>query len=77
MLDALGKFPRRIAYVCAGNRMLYALRTDSGHFLWKLKRYKRGELITSLPMRWGGMFFIGSGVALVAALDFCEQAVKP
>ena len=76
MLFALTSFPRRIAYVHTGNRFLYAIRTDSGYFLWRLKRYRRGELLSSLPMRWSGMLFIGSGVALVAAMDFCERAVQ-
>jgi hypothetical protein len=76
MLVILSRFPRKVAYASSDNRFLYVMRTDSGYFLWRHKRYKRQELVSNSSIRGSGMLFIGSGVALAAALDFCEYAVQ-
>ena len=76
VLVALSRFPSRITYASAGNRFLYVLRSDSGYFLWKHKRYRRYELVSHLPVRSNAMLFTGSGIALAAALDFCKYAVR-
>ena len=75
-LVILSKFPRRIAIGSSGNRFLYVMRSDSGYFLWRHKRYRRSELVSSMPIRGSGMLFTGSGTALAAALDFCKYAVQ-
>ena len=75
-LLALLTFPGKVAYARSGNRFLYALRADSGFLLWKLKRYRRSELVSSHPIRLSGTVFVGSGIALVTALDFCKRAVQ-
>lgn len=77
VLVALSKFPRRIAIGSSDNRFLYVMRSDSGYFLWRHKRYRRSELVSSMPIRGSGMLFTGSGTALAAALDFCKYAVQP
>ena len=46
ILLALGRFPSRIICASAGNRFLYVMRSDSGYFLWKHKRYRRNELVS-------------------------------
>lgn len=76
ILIALTRFPRKIMYVNAGSQYLYAMRSDSGYFLWQQKRYTRHELVSSLQIRWSGMPYAGSGIALANALDFCEYAVR-
>lgn len=76
ILIALTRFPRKIMYVNTGSHYSYAVRSDSGYFLWQQKRYTRHELVSSLPIRCGGMSYAGSGVALLSALDFCEYAVR-
>ncbi len=76
ILIALTRFPRKIMYVNTGSHYSYAVRSDSGYFLWQQKRYTRQELVSSLPIRCGGMSYAGSGVALASALDFCEYAVR-
>lgn len=76
ILLALSKIPRRVAYASSDNRFLYAMRTDSGYFLWKHKRFRRSELFSNSPIRCSGMLFTGSGTALAAALDFCRYAVQ-
>jgi len=76
MLVILSRFPRKVAYASSDNRFLYVMRTDSGYFLWRHKRYKRHEFVSNSSIRCSGMLFIGSGIALAAALDFCEYAVQ-
>jgi hypothetical protein len=76
ILVVFSRFPRRVAYASTDNRFLYVMRTDSGFFLWRHKRYKRSDLVSNSPIRGSGMLFIGSGIALAAALDFCTQAVQ-
>jgi hypothetical protein len=76
MLLTLSRIPRRVAYGSSGNRFLYVMRTDSGYFLWKHKRFRRSELVSNSPIRASGMLFTGSGTALAAALDFCKYAVQ-
>jgi hypothetical protein len=76
ILIALTRFPRKIMYVSTDSHYLYAMRSDSGYFLWRQKRFMRYELVSSLPIRCGGMLYAGSGVALASALDFCEYAVR-
>lgn len=76
-LVILSKFPRRITIGSSGNRFLYVMRSDSGYFLWRHKRYRRSELVSNMPIRCSGMLFTGSGTALAAALDFCKYAVQP
>jgi hypothetical protein len=76
ILLALSRFPSRVAYASSNNRFLYVMRSDSGYFLWKHKRFRRSELFASSPLRGSGMLFTGSGTALAAALDFCKYAVQ-
>jgi Putative zinc-finger len=76
ILLALSRFPRRVAYASTDNRFLYVMRSDSGYFLWKHKRFRRSELFSNFPIRGSGMLFTGSGTALAAALDFCKYAVQ-
>lgn len=76
MLLTISRIPRRVAYASSDNRFLYAMRTDSGYFLWKHKRFRRSELVSNSPIRSSGMLFTGSGTALAAALDFCKYAVQ-
>jgi hypothetical protein len=76
ILIALTRFPRKIMYVNTDSHYLYAMRSDSGFFLWRQKRFMRDELASSPLIRCGGMLYAGSGVALASALDFCEYAVR-
>ena len=76
ILVILSKFPIKITYASSSNRFLYVMRSDSGYFLWKHKRYRRNELLSNMPIRGSGMLFTGSGTALAAALDFCKYAVR-
>ena len=76
MLLALSRFPSRITCASAGNHSLYVIRSDSGYFLWKQKRFRRNELVSYLPVRSNAMLFTGSGAALAVALDFCRYAVQ-
>ena len=76
ILLALSRFPRRVLYASSNNRFLYVMRSDSGYFLWKHKRFRRSELFSNSPIRGGGMLFTGSGTALAATLDFCKYAVQ-
>ncbi len=76
VLLALSRFPSRIAYASSNNRFLYVMRSDSGYFLWKYKRFRRSELFANSPIRGSGMLFTGSGTALAATLDFCQYAVQ-
>jgi len=76
ILIALTRFPGKIMYVHTSSHFSYAVRSDSGYFLWQQKRYTRHELVSSLPIRYGAMFYAGSGIALASALDFCEYAVR-
>lgn len=76
ILIALTRFPRKIMYISTDSHYLYAMRSDSGFFLWRQERFTRYEMLSSLPIRCGGMLYAGSGVALASALDFCEYAVR-
>jgi len=76
ILIALTHFPRKIMYVNTDSHYSYAVRSDSGFFLWRQKRFMRDELASSPLIRCGGMLYAGSGVALASALDFCEYAVR-
>ena len=76
-LIALTSFPRRIVYVNSGNRFVYAMRTDSGYFMWRQKRYQKHELISNSSIRCSGVSYIGIGIAQAAFLDFCRYAVQP
>ncbi len=76
ILIALTRFPRKIIYVNTSSHYSYAVRSDSGFFLWRQKRFMRDELASSPLIRCGGMLYAGSGVALASALDFCEYAVR-
>ena len=76
ILIALTRFPRKIMYISTDSHYLYAMRSDSGYFLWRQKRFMRYELVSSPPIRCSGMLYAGSGVALASALDFCEYAVR-
>jgi hypothetical protein len=69
--------PRRIRYVSSDSHFLYAMRSDSGYFLWKQKRFRRCESISSLSIRGNGLSLMGFGVALAIAQDFCKYAVQP
>lgn len=77
VLIALARFPRRIAYVNSNNRFVYAIRTDSGYFLWRQKEYKKNELISNSPIRCNGVTFIGVGIAYVTFLHFCKYTAQP
>jgi hypothetical protein len=43
--------PRRVTYVNSNNYQTFAIRTDSGYFLWEQERYQRYNLLYTLPVR--------------------------
>jgi hypothetical protein len=67
----------KIAYVSASSHYTYAMRSDSGFILWQQKRYQKHNLGLSVPIRLGGMSFIGGGIAYASALDFCRYTAQP
>jgi hypothetical protein len=66
----------KIAYVSSNNHYTYAMRSDSGFILWQQKRYQKHNLGLSVPVRLGGMSYIGGGIAYVSALDFCRYTAQ-
>ncbi len=75
----LAYLPRRITYANSKGHFLYAIRSDSGYLLWKQKRYRRWDFVSTPPLRGNSMPLqsSGSGIALVAAEVFCKYAVQP
>jgi hypothetical protein len=66
----------KIAYVSSNSHYTYAMRSDSGFILWQQKRYQKHNLGLSVPVRLGGMSYIGGGIAYVSALDFCRYTAQ-
>ena len=48
--------PRRVTYVNSNNYQKFAIRSDSGYFLWQQERYQNHSVISTLPMHWSGMY---------------------
>lgn len=72
VLIAIANFPRQITYVNSNNNHTFAIRSDSGLFLWQQKRYQRYNLLPAATIRWSGLGFIGAGTSYVSAIDFCR-----
>jgi anti-sigma factor RsiW len=76
VLIAFAHFPQRVAYMSSNSHHTYAIRSGSGFILWQQERYYQHDLISTAPVRWSGMCYIGAGIAYVSALDFCRYTAR-
>lgn len=44
-------YPRKVTYVHSNNNHTFAIRSDSGFFLWQQKRYLRHNHLHTIPVR--------------------------
>jgi hypothetical protein len=44
-------YPRSLTYVHSNNYHTFAIRSDSGYFLWQQERYQRYNLLYTMPVR--------------------------
>lgn len=76
MLIILAHFPQRVAYMSSNRHQRYAIRSGSGFVLWQQESYHQYDLVSTSPVRWNGMCYIGAGIAYVSALDFCRYTAR-
>lgn len=53
VLFSIAYYPRKVTYVQSNNNLTFAIRSDSGLFLflWQQKRYQRHNLLYTGPFR--------------------------
>jgi len=56
VLLVIAYYPRSVTYVNSNSYHTFALRSDSGYFLWEQERYQNDGIISTLPMRWRKMY---------------------
>jgi hypothetical protein len=56
VLIVIANYPRKVTYVNSNNYHTFAIRSDSGFFLWQHERYQNHDIISTLPMHWSGMY---------------------
>lgn len=56
MLIVIAHYSRKVTYVNSNNYHTFAIRSDSGFFLWQQERYQNHDTISTLPIGWSGMY---------------------
>ena len=56
VLIVIAHYPQKVTYVNSNNYHTFAIRSDSGFFLWQQERYQNHDIISTLPTRWSGMY---------------------
>jgi hypothetical protein len=56
VLLVIAYYPRRVTYVNSNNYHTFAIRSDSGYFLWKQESFQNDSVISTLPIHWSEMY---------------------